>query len=76
VATIQVRNIPDDVYLVYRARALAAHQSVQEYMLDKLVTDARRPTVRDWLRQARDNATGDVTPQDVLDAIDEGRAGR
>jgi plasmid stability protein len=75
-ATIQVRNIPDDVYLTYRSRALAARQSVQEYLLDKLVTDARRPTVRGWMREARANATADVMTTDVLDAIDEGRSGR
>jgi plasmid stability protein len=43
-ATIQVRNIPEDVHRVYRARAAAAGMSLQEYLRAELVRQARRRT--------------------------------
>ena len=43
-ATIQVRNIPEDVHRVYRARADAAGMSLQEYLRAELVRQAQRRT--------------------------------
>ena len=40
-ATIQIRNVPEDVHRVYRSRAAAAGQSLQEYLLAELVEGAR-----------------------------------
>ena len=39
-ATIQIRNVPEDVHRVYRARAAHAGQSLQEYLLAELVEGA------------------------------------
>lgn len=39
-ATIQIRNIPEDVHRVYRTRAASAGQSLQEYLLSELVRNA------------------------------------
>lgn len=41
-ATIQVRDVPDDVAEVYRRRAEAAGRSLQSYMRDQLIAMARR----------------------------------
>ena len=43
-ATIQVRNVPEDVHRVYRLRAAAAGQSLQEYVLAELVESASTAT--------------------------------
>ena len=43
-ATIQVREVPDDLCDVLRQRARRAGQSLQAYMRDQLVTLASRPT--------------------------------
>ncbi|HEY2833508.1 MAG TPA: hypothetical protein VGJ14_13860 [Sporichthyaceae bacterium] len=43
-ATIQVRDIPDDVHAEYRARAAAAGMSLQEYLRAELVAAARTRT--------------------------------
>lgn len=43
-ATIQIRNVPDDVHRTYRGRAAGAGMSVQEYLLAELVTNARLRT--------------------------------
>lgn len=43
-ATIQVRNVPEDVHRVYQARAAAAGMSLQEYLRAELVRQARSRT--------------------------------
>ena len=43
-ATIQVRNIPEDVHRVYRVRAATAGQSLQEYLRAHLVATAAMAT--------------------------------
>jgi antitoxin FitA len=40
VATIQIRNVPEHVHRIYRARAAAAGMSLQEYVLAELVNNA------------------------------------
>lgn len=39
-ATIQVRNVPEAVHRIYRARAAAAGMSLQEYILGELMNNA------------------------------------
>jgi plasmid stability protein len=41
-ATIQVRDLPDDVAEVYRRRAEAAGRSLQSYMREQLIAMAQR----------------------------------
>ncbi|HEY2762907.1 MAG TPA: antitoxin [Pseudonocardiaceae bacterium] len=41
-ATIQVRDLPDDVAETYRRRAQASGQSLQSYMREQLIAMARR----------------------------------
>jgi len=40
-ATIRIRDVPDDVHRSYQARAAAAGMSLQEYLLAELVEGAR-----------------------------------
>jgi plasmid stability protein len=39
-ATVQIRNIPEDVHRIYRTRAAATGMSLQEYLLAELVRNA------------------------------------
>jgi plasmid stability protein len=39
-ATIQVRNVPEDVHRTYRTRAAASGMSLQEYLLSELQRNA------------------------------------
>ncbi|MEU9885495.1 hypothetical protein [Sphaerisporangium sp. NPDC051011] len=73
-ATIQIRNIPDEVYLTYKERAMRARQSLQEYLLGKLIADARQPSLEEILDRSRANAVDTVSTSDILDALDRGRA--
>jgi plasmid stability protein len=43
-ATIQVRELPEESYEVLRRRARRAGQSIQLYMRDQLIALAARPT--------------------------------
>jgi antitoxin FitA len=43
-ATVQIRNVPDDVHRVYRTRAARAGMSLQEYLLAQLTELARLQT--------------------------------
>ncbi len=44
-ATLQVRDIPEDVRVTLKARAVAAGQSLSEYVSAELAKSARRPTI-------------------------------
>lgn len=50
-ATIQIREIPEDSYEVVRRRARAAGQSIQAYMRDQVIAFARQPTVGEVLSE-------------------------
>jgi antitoxin FitA len=50
-ATIQVREIPEDLYEVLRRRARRAGQSMQAYMRAQLVALAERPTKEEALEE-------------------------
>ncbi|HZD24312.1 MAG TPA: hypothetical protein VE569_13065 [Acidimicrobiia bacterium] len=41
---IQIRNVPDDVHAVLTERARVAGQSLQDYLLGRLVAEAARKT--------------------------------
>ncbi|MBV8529054.1 MAG: hypothetical protein JOZ75_12120 [Candidatus Dormibacteraeota bacterium] len=43
-ATIQIRNVPEEVHRIYRARAVAAGMSLQEYLLAELEQNAATRT--------------------------------
>ena len=43
-ATIQVRNVPEDVHRTYRIRAAAAGMSLQEFLLAELERNAHLRT--------------------------------
>jgi plasmid stability protein len=49
VATIQIREIPEDAYEVIRKRARAAGRSIQSYMRDWVIDFAGRPTAAEAL---------------------------
>ena len=49
VATIQTKNVPDDVHRILRERAAASGQSLQEYTLSVLIHEARQPTLDEVL---------------------------
>jgi hypothetical protein len=69
-ATIQIREVPEDAYEVIRRRARTAGQSIQSYMRSWVIDFAEHPTTNEALaameaaREASD-APG-ATPDSVL----------
>ena len=61
-ATIQIKNVPDDVHDVLRRRARDAGQSLQSYLLAQLTDQAHKPTVAELLDRVRtrSGATGTI----------------
>lgn len=76
-ATIQIRDIPEDAYEVIRRRARADGKSIQAYMRDQVVEQARRRSKAEVMAElnaelARVPGPG-VTVEDVLVDLDDAR---
>lgn len=52
-ATLQVRDVPEDVRETLKARASAAGQSLSEYVLAELSRWARQPTLQELTDRIR-----------------------
>ena len=69
-ATIQVRDIPEDAYEVIRKRARAEGCSIQSYMRDWVLDFARRPTPSEALTELgtilAQYGTPGATPESIL----------
>ena len=50
-ATIQIRDVPDDVHRTYHRRAAEAGMSLQEFLLSELVEGARTQTPAEVVAQ-------------------------
>ena len=76
-ATIQIRDVPEDVYETIRRRAKAGGQSIQAYMLAQVSEQARRKTKEEALAEFDEVMAGSRSPglavDSVLDALDEVR---
>jgi plasmid stability protein len=73
---IQVKDVPADVHAILRQRAAAAHQSLQEYLLSRLVEEAQRPTLDEVLTGAGSRAGGSVSLKQAAKALRDERARR
>jgi plasmid stability protein len=74
--SVQIKNVPDDVHRVLRRRAGEAGQSLQEYLLARLIEDAGRPTIDEALRRVGDRSGGSVPLADAAQAVRADRDAR
>lgn len=58
--SVQIKNVPPDVHRVLRRRAVAAGQSLQEYLLAELTRQAQAETVEEVLERAGGRAGGSL----------------
>jgi carbamoylphosphate synthase small subunit len=71
---IQIRDVPDDVHAVMRARATAAGMSMSEYLRSELVQLAATLTMDEWLdRVSRHPPVTGISTQEIVDIIRERR---
>lgn len=74
--SIQVKDVPADVHATLRRRAAAAGQSLQEYLLARLVDEASTPTVDEVLELAGGRAGGRAELSAAVRAVRCDRDGR
>ena len=72
-ATIQIKQVPDDVHTVLRRRAAAAGQSLQEFLLAYLTEEPRCPTLAEVLERAGGRAGGSVPFDFAVRAVRDDR---
>lgn len=75
-ASVQIKDVPDDIHAVLRRRAAAAGKSLQEYLLGRLTDEARRPTIEEVLERAGGRAGGAVGFAAAVEAIRDDRGRR
>jgi hypothetical protein len=74
--SIQIKDVPAETHAVLRRRALAAHQSLQEYLRSKLIAEASRPTLDEIFERVGARSGGSVSFRDAARAVRDGRARR
>lgn len=69
-ATVQIRDVPDEVRRTLKARAVASGRSLSQYLLDVLAREAQQPTLDELLDRVRARGTVDLgdTAQQLLRA--------
>ncbi len=67
--TVQVKNVPAEVHRVLRSRAGQAGQSLQEYLLARLIEEAEQPTLQDTLARIEERSGGHVPLADAAKAV-------
>ncbi|GAA4981674.1 FitA-like ribbon-helix-helix domain-containing protein [Kineococcus glutinatus] len=71
--SVRIDDVPDETHAVLRRRAALAHQSLQEYLLAKLVEEASTPTLDDVLDRAGGRADGSLSFRDAVEAVRDDR---
>lgn len=74
-ATLQIRNVPEEVHAAVRTHAAKAGLSVSDYLLNLVSELVTRPTMAEVVQRARELAqTGSgVTRAEARAAVREGR---
>jgi hypothetical protein len=76
-ATIQIKHVPEETHAVLTRRAAAAGQSLQQYLLAKLIEDAAVQTNDEIFDEIEREGTGaSFSFQDTIDALEAEREGR
>ncbi len=60
-SSIQVEDVPAEVHAVLRRRAAQAGQSLQEYLLARLIEDAETETMSEVLARIEHRSGGNVS---------------
>jgi plasmid stability protein len=76
VPSVQIKNVPEDVHRVMRRRAAAAGQSLQEYLLARLVADASEEPIEEVLARIGQRSGGRVGFDFTVDALRDERERR
>lgn len=75
-ATIQIKNVPDDVHKEMRRRADRAGKSLQSYLLDRLIEQAEQMPLDEWFDRVGARRGSKLTLEDAVKFIREDRDSR
>jgi antitoxin FitA len=71
--SVQIKSVPEDVHAELRRRAANEGKSLQEYLLGRLIEDARRPSLDELLARAGQRSGGRLSFRFASDAVREDR---
>lgn len=71
--SVQIKAVPEDVHAELRRRAANEGKSLQEYLLARLVEEARRPSLDELLARAGQRSGGHVSFRFANESIREDR---
>ncbi|MGH3458620.1 FitA-like ribbon-helix-helix domain-containing protein [Aeromicrobium sp.] len=74
--SIQIKDVPPETHAVLRERAARSRQSLQEYLLAKLIEEASAPTLDEVLDRIDMMSGGSISFVEAVEAVHAGRAGR
>ncbi|HUZ28593.1 MAG TPA: hypothetical protein VMU90_05085 [Solirubrobacteraceae bacterium] len=72
---IQVRNVPDDVHKILKARAAASGMSLSDYIKRDLEESASRPTMEEIDRRIRSRQQSGIETEFIVHTLHELRDG-
>jgi hypothetical protein len=74
--SVQIKGVPSETHAVLKQRAAAAHQSLQEYLLARLIEEASQPSLDEILDRAGGRAGGSVSLTAAVKILRSERARR
>lgn len=71
--TIQIRDVPDDVHGILKARAAREGMSLSAFLKRELQRTAERPSMQEWLdrTQQAKPVSVDITPEQAVSEVRE-----
>ncbi len=70
-ASITIRNVPDDAHDELASRAAASGRSLQEFLRKELIALAARPSVDGWLERVGDRKRATGTTLSAVEILDD-----
>src|SRR5205823_1967392 len=64
--SVQIKDVPEQTHAILRARAAAAHQSLQEYLRSRLIEEASQPSLDEILDRAGDQRRAALALTDLI----------
>lgn len=74
--SVQIKNVPPETHAVLKGRAMARHQSLQQYLLDLLNGEAQRPSMEEWVQRVSHRRGGSAPTDEVVALIRADRDSR
>lgn len=66
IRSVQINDVADDTHRVLRERAARADQSLQEYLLSRLIADASQPTLEEVIDHAATQSGAKISFSDAV----------